>query len=499
LTLAFVADWDGDLEIYVVNADGSELSKLTDNLVDDYGASWSPDGARIAYISDSYDPRLRTMNADGSDQRVLRDDIAVSGSNISWSTLGDTVAFRSARDLYTVDIESGEAKLIVSGDDFFPDELILSPDGAKIAFTADILEGSPRMRLFAANIDGTGLTELSFPEGEVNYPSWHPFLEQIAFQAFIPSVGGSIYTIDLDGNLALVAEIGSGPPRWSPDGSLIGYFDRWMDLDASGEYKLPLDYLHIAATDGSVDLVVLQPPDEPFVGLALTDFVWAPDNRHLAYLIPSEDNDADKVDLHILDICSGTSALVAEAIDKASTPSWTTERIPIIAATATDTEFDFTGLIDKWLTYRNETYGFSFEYPAVYAEGPYAFCDLREIPIQDGVMITIGMRSDLYVFDAQGQTIEEYVDSTIEEHQRGDPDWQLTNRKATTQAGVDAVSIDYRFGGLGRIGSAKVFKRGEYLYVFNFTFGAFCDVPEIGFYEWDAYPRMVNSFKWLDE
>ena len=186
---------------------------------------------------------------------------------------------------------------------------------------------------------------------------------------------------------------------------------------------------------------------------------------------------------------------VAEPIDTISAPSQT----PGVGATATEAEFDFTGLADQWLTYRNDSYGFSFEYPAVYAEGPYSFCDLREVPTEDGATITIGMRSELNVFDAQGQTIEEYVDSRIQELQSGDPDWQLETRESSSQAGVDAISIVYRFGSLSRIGDAKVFKRGEDLYIFNFTFGAFCDVPEIGLHEWDVYPRMISSFTWVDE
>lgn len=175
-------------------------------------------------------------------------------------------------------------------------------------------------------------------------------------------------------------------------------------------------------------------------------------------------------------------------------------RTPTIEPSATEAAFDFARLADKWLVYRNETYGFTFEYPAVYAEGPYSYCDLQEFETPDGgITITVGMRSDLYVFDPQGQTIEDYVDSRIEELKAGDPDWELTDRAETTQAGVDAISITYRFGSFSRIGDAKVFKRGEVMYIFNLTFGAFCDVLEIGLYEWDVFPRMVSSFNWLDD
>jgi hypothetical protein len=355
--------------------------------------------------------------------------------------------------------------------------------------------------MFTVNIDGTELKELSFPQGDIFRPMWHPSKDEILFEGVVEDEGIGLYIATLDGStrkLPLEPEYRAPEPAWSPDGTMVGYIVRLSDFDSSGE-RLPLHSLHIATVAGDVDLVVLQPPEEPDTGLTISAFIWAPDSRHIAYTIPSETGGSGEVDLFVLDICDGTSSLIVEAINAFSTPSWTTGRMTRVMPIATEVAFDFTDLTDKWLTYQNERYEFSFEYPAVYAAEPYAYCDLREVPFQDGVMITIGMRSDLYVFDSQGRTIEEYVDLSIEENQTGDPDWELVNRKETTHAGVDAISIDYRFGKFSRIGSARVFKRGTDMYVFNFTFGAFCDVPELELYEWDAYPRMVSSFMWLDE
>lgn len=44
--LVFMSDRDGDFEIYIMNIDGSNLIKLTDNSVDDYVPVWSPDGKK---------------------------------------------------------------------------------------------------------------------------------------------------------------------------------------------------------------------------------------------------------------------------------------------------------------------------------------------------------------------------------------------------------------------------------------------------------------------
>ncbi|MFW6116209.1 MAG: TolB family protein, partial [bacterium] len=50
--IAFSSDRDGNYEIYVMNADGSDQRRLTSSPGTDWGATWSPDGARIAFASD---------------------------------------------------------------------------------------------------------------------------------------------------------------------------------------------------------------------------------------------------------------------------------------------------------------------------------------------------------------------------------------------------------------------------------------------------------------
>ena len=44
------SDIDGDLEIYTMNADGSDRVQLTDDDADDSSPSWSPDGTRIVLL-----------------------------------------------------------------------------------------------------------------------------------------------------------------------------------------------------------------------------------------------------------------------------------------------------------------------------------------------------------------------------------------------------------------------------------------------------------------
>ncbi len=65
--IAFHSDRDGDDEIFVMNADGTGVTQLTDNDDWDGVPVWSPNGKQIAFASDRYgDREIFVMNADGS-------------------------------------------------------------------------------------------------------------------------------------------------------------------------------------------------------------------------------------------------------------------------------------------------------------------------------------------------------------------------------------------------------------------------------------------------
>jgi hypothetical protein len=101
--IAFSSDRDreNNFEIYVMNADGSNPTRLTNNHVSDGFASWSPDGTKIAFhnstrLGNNFE--IYIMNAaDGSGQTRLTNNPA-SDASPSWSPDGTKIAFASDRD-----------------------------------------------------------------------------------------------------------------------------------------------------------------------------------------------------------------------------------------------------------------------------------------------------------------------------------------------------------------------------------------------------------------
>ncbi len=71
-SIAFVSDRDGDYDLFIMDADGSNQTQLTNNSSDDWSPAWSPDGRRIAfYWFRDVDAEIFVMDADGSNQTQL--------------------------------------------------------------------------------------------------------------------------------------------------------------------------------------------------------------------------------------------------------------------------------------------------------------------------------------------------------------------------------------------------------------------------------------------
>ena len=106
----------GTYEIYTIATDGSDRKRLTENGVHDFMPAWSPNGARIAWTSDSTgDYEIWAMNADGSEAQQLTKSIGLD-SRPAWSPDGKQIAFttnRSGRlEIWVMDADGGNPRML---------------------------------------------------------------------------------------------------------------------------------------------------------------------------------------------------------------------------------------------------------------------------------------------------------------------------------------------------------------------------------------------------
>jgi Tol biopolymer transport system component len=205
--IAFVSDRDGNWEIYVMDADGTGQRRLTNTPVDEGAPAVSPDGKKIAYLVDPFgDPTIWVMNTDGSGSRRL-----AGASWPSWSANGKRI-------YYTVYSSTGEGRLYVMDADgsdkhALPgaspidrlsgnadgEEPAVSPDGKSIAFAATA--GKDNEEIHSVRTDGSGRTRLTDIPGNDHWPpTWSPDGTRIAFTSEGTENDSEIYVMNSDGS-----------------------------------------------------------------------------------------------------------------------------------------------------------------------------------------------------------------------------------------------------------------------------------------------------------
>lgn len=190
-----MSDRSGNPDIFVMNADGTNLRRLTDHPANDIWPAWSPDGARIAFPSRrDGNFEIYLMNPDGTDLQRLTHTPGHEDFP-AWSPDGARILFtRSEVDegTFVIDADgSGEEKLL----DFIVLEPDWSPDGTRIVFGSDH-EGF--RGVYVMDADGSNLQKISTTSAGENSPTWAPDGIQIALTSWRTG-DGEICVMDLEG------------------------------------------------------------------------------------------------------------------------------------------------------------------------------------------------------------------------------------------------------------------------------------------------------------
>ncbi len=229
--IAFVSNRDGNREIYIMNPDGTEKVRLTQNFAVDLYPTWSPTGEKILFVSDRDGNRdLYLMDANGSNvRRVFKK--SARREYPKWSPDGKQIAYVRGWFVYIATLGKQEEQQLVNG--FDP---AWSPDGSEVVFARG---GFGSHRLTLVNVR-TGRQKRVLPEDTISWqrvPAWSATGEKIAFSWLnhVRPVGRlfdlvdkeTIYIVNRDGTGVerIVPEVGKAAmnPVWDPRGSSLIY------------------------------------------------------------------------------------------------------------------------------------------------------------------------------------------------------------------------------------------------------------------------------------
>jgi Tol biopolymer transport system component len=242
-TLLFFSDLSGNQDIYIENADGSDLTNITNSPDREDCPVWAPDGEHILFsrettIDGNTQDQIWIAKPDGSGARL----VAEGDCPVWFPNSGDILYAKQKNQLdglghvtsalYTTRISDifsggspGDPIPLIDGLTFVSGP-VYSPDGKKIAF---LEEENNYNILKVMNADGKHIVAFTEIEGESGYPAWSPDGARLAFTVNKSHTSpADIFILSVDART--ITRVTEAPemstnmdPTWSPDGTMLAF------------------------------------------------------------------------------------------------------------------------------------------------------------------------------------------------------------------------------------------------------------------------------------
>jgi Tol biopolymer transport system component len=219
---------NGLSDIYMMNADGSDVHFLEWAESTDLAPAWSPDGEWIAFIGtgtrNTFD--IMRMRPGGQDIANLTDSTS-DESGFDWSPDGSQIVFSSNRsgnyELYFMDADGSNVKQMTQTSDRDEVEPVWSPNGDSIACLCGSVDANPG-DICVVRADGSGQINLTPDDPDIDDVVWSPDGSQLAFG--MPLFPEEVWVMAPDGsgrqNLT-DNPADDGGIAYSPDGTMIAF------------------------------------------------------------------------------------------------------------------------------------------------------------------------------------------------------------------------------------------------------------------------------------
>jgi Tol biopolymer transport system component/DNA-binding winged helix-turn-helix (wHTH) protein len=312
--ILFESERDGNREIYVMDADGSNQIRLTRDNAMDSTASWSPDGSLIAFSSNRdtgapynpYNMDIYVMNADGTNVRRIVDDLEYDVGP-QWSPDGRKILFMTGRngnfDVYVMNADGTEQKNLTADYDKSDGAPVWSIDGHNIAFSRRV---GGKDQIFVMDADGANLKRVTHNSANNGSLGWSPDSSKLIYQSDQDG-NWEIYTISVDGELDQLTDDAADDiaPDWSPDGNRIAF-----SSNRHGD-----QHIYVMNADGSALTQITNSTAED------TEPAWAPDGKRIAFTSVRDGNQ----EIYVMNADGSNPRRLTNNPAVESTPRWSVD------------------------------------------------------------------------------------------------------------------------------------------------------------------------------